>query len=141
LHEAGETRSRGSDPFFQQAPGELAYLEQLTHPHIGRCLRERIVELSRAGVRATVLDAAVMLKAGWDDACDRILFVDAPRDLRVARARQRGWSEAEFAAREAAQESLDDKRSRADVVVDNSSTLENTCAQVERFWRSLFPFR
>jgi len=55
----------------------------------------------------------------------------------LARARRRGWDEGEFAAREAAQESLDLKRQRADVVIDNSGSPQQTRAQVERFWRCL----
>ncbi|MBC8869548.1 MAG: dephospho-CoA kinase [Planctomycetes bacterium] len=119
-------------------PEELTYLEQLTHPRIGQRLRERMAALARGRQSlVAVLDAPVMFKAGWDKMCDKVLFVDATRELRLARAKSRGWSEAEFDAREAAQESLDVKRSRADVIIDNSSSPEHTYAQVERFWRSL----
>jgi dephospho-CoA kinase len=49
----------------------------------------------------------------------------------------RGWTAKEFAAREAAQDSLDLKKQRADFVVDNSASEEYTQQQVERLWRSL----
>ena len=48
-----------------------------------------------------------------------------------------GWSEEEFAAREGVQESLDRKRARADVIIDNSGSPQRTQAQVEQFWASL----
>ncbi len=119
-------------------PEELTYLEQLTHPRIGQRLQDRMAELARGGrTIAVVLDAPVMFKAGWDKLCDKILFVDAPWKLRLARAMSRGWSEGSFEAREATQESLDVKRGRADVIIDNSSSPEHTYAQVEQFWRSL----
>lgn len=123
-----------------ESRAELTFLEQLTHPLIGQRLQEQLAEMHREGVRAAVLDAPVMLKAGWDRLCQRIVFVDAPRDVRLARARQRGWTEADFAAREAAQEPLETKRSRADVTLDNSLTRQHLFAQVDRFWRSLDPF-
>jgi dephospho-CoA kinase len=66
-----------------------------------------------------------------------LVFVDAPREVRRARALDRGWSEQEFAAREDAQDSLDSKRKRADVTVDNSGSLDHTEGQVERLWQSL----
>lgn len=120
-----------------KGPEELTFLEQWTHPRIGQRLREQLAEWSRTGrVKAAVLDAPVMLKAGWDAFCDRLLFVDAPREQRLARARRRGWSEAEYDAREAAQETLVEKRSRAAVIIDNSSSLEYTFAQVDQFWHS-----
>jgi dephospho-CoA kinase len=81
---------------------ELTFLEQLTHPRIGQRLQAQLAELNREGARAAVLDAPVMLKAGWDRMCQRIMFVDTPRCLRLERARQRGWTEADFEAREAA---------------------------------------
>jgi dephospho-CoA kinase len=121
-----------------QAAGELAWLEKITHPRISERLREQIAEMKQRGdARAAVLDAPVMLKAGWDALCDVIVFVDAPRDVRRSRARNRGWTDAEFAAREAAQESLEAKRKRADEIIDNSGPLMATQSQVARIWQKL----
>jgi dephospho-CoA kinase len=78
-----------------------------------------------------------MLKAGWRARCDKILFIEAPRSQRMGRAQERGWSQEDFEAREAAQESLDAKRGLADLVIDNSGSPERTYAQVEKFWHSL----
>jgi dephospho-CoA kinase len=55
----------------------------------------------------------------------------------LARASQRGWTEGDFSAREAAQESLDSKRLRADAIIDNSGSAEHTQAQVQRLWQFL----
>ena len=60
-----------------------------------------------------------------------------PLEMRRERAKARGWDEKDFAAREGAQESLDRKRARADVIIDNSGPPERTQAQVEQFWASL----
>ena len=120
-----------------QGPPEREYLEQLTHPEIGRLLADEAGRLRAAGRVAAALDAPLLLEAGWDRLCDTLWFVDAPRGLRLARARERGWSDADFAAREAAQESLEAKRRRADVVVDNSGPPDATRVQVERLWHSL----
>ncbi len=118
-------------------PEQLAFLESITHPRIGERLRHRVAELAAGDkVPALVLDAAVMFKAGWDRICDNIVFVDAPRAARLARALNRGWTEEQFAAREAAQESLDEKRRRANWVIDNSGSPEQTLAQVRQFWDS-----
>jgi len=133
-------RSRLAEIVFADSPQatrERKYLEQLTHPEIGRLLRQEAERLAARGCPAAVLDAPLLLEAGWDRLCDRVVFVDAPRELRLARPRKRGWSEADFAAREGAQESLDFKRKRADLVLDNSGSPEQTQAQVERFWHSL----
>lgn len=120
-----------------EGPQELAYLEQIVHPRIGQRLREQLDERRKSDAKAVVLDAAVMFKAGWDKFCDKIVFVDSPRALRLDRARQRGWSDASFAAREEAQESLEEKLKHAHVVIDNSGSLEETQKQLREFWYSL----
>ncbi len=120
-----------------KGPQERAFLEELTHPRIGRLLEEEAERLAAAGVRVAVLDAPLLLEADWDRLCHRLIFVDAPRQLRLARALARGWSEMDFAARECVQESLDSKRKRADAVVDNSGSPEQIQAQIERLWASL----
>jgi dephospho-CoA kinase len=118
-------------------PRELLVLEQLTHPEIRRRLRAEADQMAADGMAAAVLDAPVMLKSGWDKICTRIVYVDAPEEVRRERALSRGWSKEEFEAREAAQESLEVKRRRADFVIDNSASSEYTQSQIERFWHSL----
>ena len=116
------------------ARAELEFLENVTHPRIKALLQQRVAAADREIV---VLDAAVLIEAGWDDICDTIVFVDTPREIRLARALGRGWSQEDFAAREAAQESLNEKRKRADLVIDNSGGIETTRPQVAHLWHSL----
>ena len=120
-----------------KAQAERKYLEQLTHPEISRLLWQQAGTIAAAGVEIVVLDAALLLETGWDGWCEKTVFVEAPREARLARALARGWNEEDFEAREGAQESLDCKRARADVIIDNSGSPQRTQAQVEQFWASL----
>jgi dephospho-CoA kinase len=119
------------------AERERHCLEQLTHPEIARLLKQQADGLATAGTALAVLDAALLFEASWDDLCEKTVFVDAPREARLARALSRGWKQEDFAAREGVQESLDRKRARADVIVDNSGSPEQTQAQIEQIWASL----
>lgn len=116
---------------------ELEFLEQLTHPLIRQRLKAQLNDFDSQGVGVAVLDAPVMLKAGWDQLCDLLLFIDSPREVRLDRAKKRGWTEAEFDARESRQETVEHKRQLADFVVDNSATLEYTRQQIEQFWNTM----
>ena len=80
-------------------PRQLAILEQITHPEIRRRLNEQVEQLEADGVPLAVLDAPVLLKAGWGDVCDALVFVDCDKALRRSRAVERGWTPDEFAAR------------------------------------------
>ena len=116
---------------------ELEHLEKLTHPEIGRRLHEQLNELEKKGVQVAVLDAPVMLKAGWDQFCDQIWFIDAPYELRMRRAKDRGWSEEEFRHARWPRSQLNLSRHLADLVLDNSGDIGYTHRQIERFWPSL----
>jgi len=121
-----------------KGPEELAYLGELTHPRIRELLYAHVAELARdSATKVAVLDVPLLFEGGWDKSCDKVLFVDVPRELRLARALLRGWSEEDFDTRERTQIPIDVKRSRADVIIDNSSSPEHAHAQVQRFWHSL----
>ncbi len=113
-------------------------LEAIVFPAIRKRAEEAITKLQADDrARFIVLDAAVMLEAGWHDACSKILFVDAPRELRIQRlATRSGWTEAELALRESAQLPLEVKRARADVVIMNAGSLEELQNHVDRVLKS-----
>ena len=112
---------------------ERRALEAMVHPWIKDHIRAE-VEAARtdAAVRLIVLDAAVMLEAGWHDVCDHLVYIDAPRDVRLRRvAEQRGWAPREVESREAAQLPLTAKAAHADHTLDNSAYLEHLERQVD----------
>lgn len=119
------------------SPVERTRLEFLVHPYIERRMREEI-EKAQADptVSFIVVDAAIMLEAGWNKVCDWLVYVDAPRPVRLERVRQqRGWTDADLTTREAVQMPPAKKKSLADAVVDNGGTVEATQSQVQTLAR------
>lgn len=113
-------------------PDERRALEAIVFPIIGRLATAAIAE-GRAdpNARFVVLDAAVLLEAGWDRVADKLIYVDAPRKVRLERVAARsGWSDADLSAREAAQWPAEKKIARANAVVTNDGPAENVEAQV-----------
>jgi dephospho-CoA kinase len=122
-------------------PEQRHELEDIVFPWIKARLQERI-EQAQADprIRLIVLDAAILLEAGWDTKCDRIVFVDAPFEVRVERVqRQRGWTRQELAAREQAQLPLPAKAARAHFVLDNSGPEEQLIRQVDHLLEVVNP--
>lgn len=115
--------------------GALRRLERIVHPPTLREIARRLRRARRAGARAAVLDAPLLLETGLDARCDRVLFVAAPAAVRERRVRaRRGWAPGERAARERRQWPLAEKRRRADAIIDNAGNLAATRRQVDRFW-------
>ena len=115
-------------------PAALRRLEDVVHPRVG----ERRMELRRlyqadALIHAIVEDAPLLLEKNLDRLCDVLVFVDAPREVRLERVRRtRDWSDEDLAAREKNQTPLDTKRSVSDYVIQNDDGEAATFEQVRR---------
>ena len=119
-------------------PAELARLNRLVHPLIGEEIRRRMqTALAGGDGRPIVVEAAIMLEAGWRF-FDRIWVVVVRRDVAVARVMaSRGLSRAEVEQRIDAQMSNAERRQVADVVFENDGTLAELRAKVEAAWDAL----
>jgi dephospho-CoA kinase len=113
-------------------------LESILHPRMSTCFKAVIDDAEQAGDEQgslIVLDAAILLEAGWDKLCDLIVFVDAPRDERIGRVEQkRGWTRAAFDAREQAQWPTAKKRAGADFMITNDASIDCLRHEVRRLF-------
>jgi dephospho-CoA kinase len=121
----------GDDP---QATANLKFLEGLLHPKIGAQLHAKRDAMAAQGKTAVVLDAPLLLEAGWDRLCDLVVFVDALHEDRMKWIRARGWTPEEIAGREGSQLDLSEKRRRADVVLSNEGSEQLLRNKVQSFW-------
>ena len=97
-----------------------ADIERIMHPRIEAMRRAQFAR-APLSTRAFIIDAPLLFEVGLERECEAVIFVDAPREHRLARVRStRGWDDAELARREASQIPLDEKRRRATDVVENS---------------------
>lgn len=119
-------------------PGELRRLNALVHPLIGDEIRRRMqAALAEPGGRPIVVEAAIMLEAGWRF-FDRIWVVIASREVAIARVTaSRGMTRGEVERRIDAQMSNAERRRVADVVIENDGTLAELRTRVEAAWRAL----
>lgn len=120
-------------------PQAKADLEAIVHPEIRRVAIDRMMSaVADPRSTMTIVDAPLLLEAGWRDLVDVVLFVDAPRDQRLARVTQRnGWSAADLTAREAAQWPAERKRAAADVTITNDGTINDLTLQITRALEAL----
>ena len=112
----------------------LEKLEDITHPIIGKRIEERLRMLRSTGCKATVLDASVLIKAGLQRQCDKIVYVNVDLETRKKRAACRGWSAGELEKRERFQTPVEQKREFASDVLDNFDLPEETRKQVSALW-------
>jgi dephospho-CoA kinase len=108
-------------------------LEQVLHPAVRQRLWQQLDALEQVGGPVwAILDVPLLREGGLDQACDWVIHVDAPESLRCARACARhGWDAATWNAREAAQMPVDEKRRRADAILDNDAEAEDLSRRIE----------
>jgi dephospho-CoA kinase len=111
---------------------DRAALEALVHPLLRARRADLRARAQQAGARAAVIDAPLLFEAGVDTECDAVIFVYAPRALRLERIKSRGWDEAELSRREAAQLPLDQKQRRSTLTIVNDGTPETLRDQVAK---------
>ncbi len=117
-------------------PEALKKLTDIVWPEIGRLARTEIAATPADGI--TVLEAAVLFEADWSDGLDEIWVVVAKPEVAVERAMNRDGLDADAVRqRLASQLSNEERAARADVVIDNSGSLEKLCTQLDAEWRRL----
>ena len=121
-------RSRLAELIFGMDPDHLIArrdLEDIVHPEISRRIMDAVETAAVQGQDAVLLDAAILLEAGWRTKCDLVVYIDSPDAERLNRVREnRGWTLEELNRREGSQWSLTDKRRESDFIVTNDRELE-----------------
>ena len=116
-------------------PAALTDLDRLTHPAVIAEVDRRVDAIPHGVV---VLDAVKLVESGHADRCDAVWVVTADPNVQVQRLMNRNRLDIhESRRRVAAQPSLDAKLQRANLVIDNSGTIEELQEQVDRGWRDL----
>ena len=119
-------------------PAELAELNAIVHPEVERMRARLIREAEVRGDAVVVCDIPLLFERHLAEQFDRIVLVDAPRELRLDRlVRDRGLDRSEATDMIAAQIAAEQKRALADVVIDNDGTLEALERQVDDLWMAL----
>ena len=118
--------------------GALKALEALVHPEVAARRRKFLAAAEARGVRIVAAEIPLLFETRGEAEVDVVLVVDAPVEVRRARALQRSrMTDEKFDSIEARQTPAAEKRRRAHFVVDAVGVIENTQAQVSAFLRAL----
>jgi dephospho-CoA kinase len=117
-------------------PKALADLNAAVHPLMHEEIRTRLKALEDHGPAAVVIDAALLLEAGWDDLVSEVWVVTAsPEQASDRLQHQRGLSDAQVRQRMDAQASQEWKLQQADVVIENNGNLDSLRQRVRFVWQ------
>ncbi|WP_148254935.1 dephospho-CoA kinase [Aidingimonas lacisalsi] len=123
---------------------ERRRLESITHPRIRRRLRDELDDMADRHPPYLLLVSPLLLESSQQELVDRILIVDIPESLQIARTVERdAVDEAQAHAIIAAQIPRAERLARGDDILDNSGdtqALECQIDELDRRYRALdFP--
>ena len=119
-------------------PESLSRLNQIMHPRMYDMVKTQLEEYRRQGVDVVVVEAPLLIEAGWTSLIDELWVTVASESTVLRRLRERtGLSQAESLARIRSQLSSEERIKHADVVINNDGDLGELKARVEELWQGL----
>ncbi len=123
-------------------PEALKQLEAIVHPLVRAAQARFLADAERSGASVAVLDVPLLFETGGDRRVDAVVVVSAPADVQRARTLDRAGMTAEkFEALLQKQMPDEEKRRRADFVVDTSQSFDSARAQVRAILASVRAIR
>jgi dephospho-CoA kinase len=112
-------------------PAQRQRLQDIVWPRMKEMMRQRIAELQATGTAIVVVEAAVLIEADWLDLVDEVWVVQVPEAIAMQRLMARnGFSADDARARIRAQLTNEQRARHAQVIIDNSGSVEDARQQI-----------
>jgi dephospho-CoA kinase len=135
LQPDGEVDRKALGAIVFSQPDARAKLNGIMHPWMAKEIERRIDQMRQDGVEVVVLEAALLIEAGWQGLVDELWVTTADEEEAVTRVSLRsGLSEEQVRGRMATQMPVAEKIRQADVVIDNSGNLGGLQRRVAQEW-------
>ena len=116
-------------------PEAMAKLNAIAWPRIRQRIADSIDEQRSDGTQVVVLDAAVLIEAGWTSVVDEVWVVTAPVDQIINRLESRnGITKEQAMARINSQMTTEQRVEYADIVIENDGSLDELMSSVQQIW-------
>jgi len=119
-------------------PESLSRLNQIMHPRMYALAKAQLEEYRQQGTRVVVLEAPLLLEAGWTPLVDEVWVTTAPEATVLKRLEERtGLSQAESLTRIRSQLPSTERVRHADVVINTDCALDELKSKVTELWQRL----
>jgi dephospho-CoA kinase len=119
-------------------PALRVALEEIVHPEVMRLRAEEEADLIDAGARVVINDIPLLYETGLADEFDVVVHVHAADPVRLTRLmEQRGLPEDIARNMMAAQMPSEEKRERANIVIENNGSQRQLRRRARRVWREI----
>ena len=114
---------------------EMDNLNSIMHPLIYEDIKRLISDLSEKNYLIVIVEAAILIEAGWQDLFDQIWVVSSNAENVISRLMTRnGLTREESLKRINSQMSLEDRLKYADVIVENNGETNSLSSKIKELW-------
>ncbi len=132
LNEKNEIRREILRRIVFEKEEKLRKLNFILHPLIAEEIKKKIENI---GERIIIVEAAVLLDAGWDSLVDKIIIVSAPYEVKLQRAQKScGLNLTEIEKIIKSQLSEEKMMQEADFVIENKGGREELRHKIKNLW-------
>ncbi|MGL4336553.1 MAG: dephospho-CoA kinase [Turicibacter sp.] len=118
--------------------GAKEKINEIIHPLVKAVLLQGINKAKQAGESFIILDVPLLYESGFDELVDLTVVVYVQRDTQIERLMNRDQIDKGYATQKVeSQLSLDEKRHRANRIIDNNGTLQDLRVNFEIFYEQL----
>ena len=135
--EDGTVDRKKLGPIVFSNPQNMSKLNAIMHPLIRDMIQGQLEEYSSNGTDVVVVEAAVLIEAGWQDLFDEVWVVTSDKETVIERLKDRNSLSREDAiARIESQMSNDERVGHSNVVISNDGTTDELADGVEQIWNT-----
>ena len=131
----GQIDRKKLGPIVFSDSSKMDRLNEIMHPLIRDLIDERLVSLESTQNKVAVVEAAILIEAGWKSLFDEIWVVISDREEVINRLGVRnGLSREDAVKRIDSQMSNNERIEHGDVVVENTGSMEDLQTRVNSLW-------
>ena len=131
----GQIDRKKLGPIVFSDSSKMDRLNEIMHPLIRDLIYERLVSLESSQNKVAVVEAAILIEAGWKSLFDEIWVVISDREEVINRLGVRnGLSREDAVKRIDSQMSNNERIEHGDVVVENTGSMEDLQTRVNSLW-------
>ena len=112
----------------------LSHLNRIMHPRIYRLIKTRLEQHRNHGTKIIVLEAPLLIEAGWTTMVDQVWVITADREIILARLEKAGMPREEALARMNSQMPDSERLKRADAAINNNYGIEELKEKIISLW-------
>jgi len=131
-------RKKLGDIAFGADKEPLKLLNRLTHPRIKKIIEDELKKYRRQGAKVAIVEAPLLIEAGFASLVDEIWATTAPEEVIVKRLKDKnGLTYSQIMNRIHAQLPAEERNSYADVIIDTDVSLNELKEKVNKLWGNL----